>query len=155
MGSRQRSVADEPRSAESALARFEDALHDHGSKGGRGMWTCPSHQDRCPSLSVKAGDDGRVLVHCFGGCATLEVVGALGLAMRDLFDAPAPKNWRPPPRRRVARCHRGQLGLPTWDSLFWSQDENIIDSHFARLPSERDLLLARVKNLIAGLARPS
>jgi hypothetical protein len=52
-------------------------LPDHGQ--GRG--------DRNPSLSVTEGDDGRALVHCLAGCATDEVVKALGLEMRNLFAA--------------------------------------------------------------------
>jgi hypothetical protein len=49
---------------------------------------CPTHGDRKPSLSVSEGDDGRVLIKCFAGCATEEVVAALGLEMKDLFETP-------------------------------------------------------------------
>ena len=34
---------------------------------------CPAHPDRTPSLSVREGVDGRVLLHCWAGCATAEV----------------------------------------------------------------------------------
>ncbi len=53
---------------------------------------CPAHDDKTASLSVGEGDDGRVLLHCFAGCRTANVVAALGLTMRDLFpdtDRPA------------------------------------------------------------------
>jgi len=55
-------------------------------RSGKG-WTarCPAHEDRQASLSVTEGDDKRVLVHCFAGCSTEDVVGALGLTMSDLF----------------------------------------------------------------------
>lgn len=46
---------------------------------------CPAHDDRDPSLSIAEGDDGRVLVHCFGGCGALSVVQSIGLAISDLF----------------------------------------------------------------------
>lgn len=46
---------------------------------------CPAHPDRSPSLSIKEGDDGRVLLHCFAGCEVRAVVAALGLQMTDLF----------------------------------------------------------------------
>lgn len=49
---------------------------------------CPAHPDRTPSLSVKEGDYGRVLLHCFAGCSVEAVVQSLGLGMADLF----PKN---------------------------------------------------------------
>lgn len=49
---------------------------------------CPAHPDRSPSLTVKEGEDGRVLIHCFAGCSVDTVVQSLGLGMADLF----PKN---------------------------------------------------------------
>ena len=56
-------------------------------KGRNGTWTacCPAHEDRSPSLAVKEGDDGRVLIHCFGGCDVHSVLGAVGMDMADLF----------------------------------------------------------------------
>jgi hypothetical protein len=56
-------------------------------KGRNGQWTavCPSHEDNSPSLSVREAEDGRVLVHCFGGCDIQSVLGAVGLDMSDLF----------------------------------------------------------------------
>ena len=54
--------------------------------GDKLMARCPAHEDKTPSLSVKIGDNGdRVVVHCFTGCATEDVVAALGWTMRDLF----------------------------------------------------------------------
>src|SRR6185503_19645495 len=51
---------------------------------------CPAHEDNKQSLSLKLGDDGKVLVHCFAGCETEAVVERLGLTMNDLFaDSPA------------------------------------------------------------------
>ena len=38
---------------------------------------CPAHQDRSPSLSIRAGNDGRVLLHCFAGCSHLAIASAL------------------------------------------------------------------------------
>lgn len=58
-----------------------------GVRGRNGAWSakCPAHADRSPSLSVKELGDGRILMHCFGGCGTDAVLGSLGLAMTDLF----------------------------------------------------------------------
>jgi 5S rRNA maturation endonuclease (ribonuclease M5) len=44
--------------------------------------------DRNPSLNVAPGDDGRVLVTCFAGCPTEDVLAELDLDMKDLFGAP-------------------------------------------------------------------
>jgi len=46
---------------------------------------CPAHEDRNPSLSISEGDDGQMLLHCFGGCSTEAVLDALGLTKKDLF----------------------------------------------------------------------
>jgi hypothetical protein len=63
----------------------------HGVKRtGKGQWIarCPSHEDRSPSLSVRCCDDGRWLVHCFAGCDTHDILGALSLEVADLFPEP-------------------------------------------------------------------
>lgn len=54
---------------------------------GSGKWIacCPAHKDKSPSLAMKEADDGRVLLHCFGGCDVLAVLSAIGLDMKDLF----------------------------------------------------------------------
>jgi len=59
---------------------------------GAGRWKarCPAHNDRSPSLSIRAGDDGRVLVLCRAGCALDSILSALKLAKRDLFAGPPP-----------------------------------------------------------------
>jgi hypothetical protein len=56
-------------------------------KTGRDTWmaSCPAHEDRNASLSVRHADDGKVLLHCFAGCSSHEVIGALGLKVSDLF----------------------------------------------------------------------
>jgi hypothetical protein len=64
---------------------------------------CPAHEDRTASLSVACGDDGRVLLHCFAGCASTAVLGALGLELRDLFDRPI--SDPSPEARRALREH--------------------------------------------------
>ena len=68
-----------------------DALAQHGSKvvgvGDQRTAQCPAHEDRSPSLSVKA-IEGMTLLHCHAGCDTADVVAALDLKPRDLFDDP-------------------------------------------------------------------
>ena len=39
-----------------------------------------------PSLSVTEGNDRRALLTCHAGCPTDEVLAAMGLSMRDLFE---------------------------------------------------------------------
>ena len=46
---------------------------------------CPAHDDRSPSLAVRDCGDGRVLLHCFAGCETDDVLSALGLTFSDVM----------------------------------------------------------------------
>ncbi len=60
---------------------------------------CPAHDDRGPSLSVRAVD-GKVLLRCFAGCTWIDICGALGIGTRELFDDR--REWRPSqPANRV------------------------------------------------------
>ncbi len=76
------------RPIELVLGRLED-VHV-GDGGNMAHCPCPGHGrgrgDRNRSLDVKEGEDGRVLMHCFAGCETADVVAALGLSMTDLFE---------------------------------------------------------------------
>lgn len=67
---------------EKVLGRLEDHR-----PAGEGRWKarCPTHEDRQRSLSIRLGDDGRVLLHCFAGCETKAVVAGMSLEMRDLM----------------------------------------------------------------------
>jgi hypothetical protein len=88
----------------SAAARILDRL-DRVKPTGPGRWVarCPAHEDRTPSLSIRETDDGRVLVHDFGGCNTEDVLAALGLQLCDLFDAPVGHQLAPARSRIPAR----------------------------------------------------
>lgn len=57
---------------------------------GAGRWIarCPAHEDKSPSLSIRENEDGRILLHDFGGCPTSDVLAAIGLQFSDLFDRP-------------------------------------------------------------------
>ena len=85
---------------------------------------CPAHEDRNPSVSVKAGDRGdRALVKC-AKCDTPDVLATVGLTMADLFldraetgtrrretSAPrkAPDTVKPAETKRIRDEHRGNL----------------------------------------------
>lgn len=74
---------------------------------GRWMAICPAHEDRSPSLSARETEDGRLLIHDFGGCGPDAIVAAVGLDLADLFPArpdhgPDWTGRRPaPPRHRA------------------------------------------------------
>lgn len=62
-------------------------LLDKVKRTGKESWIacCPAHDDKSPSLTISEKDDGRILIHCFGGCSVHEVLGAVGLDMAALF----------------------------------------------------------------------
>ena len=75
-----------------------------GRKVGSGwMARCPAHDDRTPSLSIRDGADGKVLVRCHAGCDQERVI--VTLRARGLWTDKS----RPPllhPARRVGSPHR-------------------------------------------------
>ena len=69
----------------------------HGVKQtGPNKWLakCPAHDDRSPSLAIRLAYDDKVLLHCFGGCSVVDVVGSMGLQLSDLFPK-QPGNGKP------------------------------------------------------------
>ena len=68
---------------------------------------CPAHADKSPSLAVRALEDGRTLLHCFGGCRPDAVLGVLGMTVADLF----------PPRPRHPQGGATKSGIRPMDAL--------------------------------------
>jgi len=52
---------------------------------GKYLSRCPSHDDRSPSLAIKEESDGRILLHCFAGCETENVLAAINLTFSDVM----------------------------------------------------------------------
>lgn len=74
---------------------------DRVKRTGPDRWVarCPAHDDRGPSLSIRALEDGRTLVHCFGGCAVGDVLAAVGMELNALFPPRPLHEGRKPERR--------------------------------------------------------
>lgn len=70
------------------LERVIGRLEDLGRSIKGGMAQCPAHDDSTPSLSIKTGKEGRVLLYCHAGCPLEAILDALGLEKRDLFSTP-------------------------------------------------------------------
>ena len=51
---------------------------------GRYKALCPAHADKTPSLAIKEADE-RLLLHCFAGCGTADVLASVGLSFSDLM----------------------------------------------------------------------
>lgn len=63
---------------------------------------CPAHDSQSRNtLTIKQADDGRVLLHDFGGCTALDVVHSLGLELKDLFERPIAANMTAEEKRQL------------------------------------------------------
>ena len=72
-------------------------------KAGKGWKAlCPAHDDHKPSLKIDEGQDGRVLLKCFAGCDTKDILAAIGLTMRDLYPEPEQKRGQEGPGKIIA-----------------------------------------------------
>lgn len=110
--------------ADNLLARLEGVRQ---SGPGRWMARCPAHEDRSPSLSVRELEDGRVLVHCFSGCAAADVVAAVGLSLADLFADRLDHRVAPTRDRRHIHAAREALKASGDDALLVAlAGENIV-----------------------------
>jgi archaellum biogenesis ATPase FlaH len=59
-----------------------------GKRNGKGwMAKCPSHDDSKASLSINETQDGHVLIKCFAGCETKDILDKLGLTFADISPA--------------------------------------------------------------------
>lgn len=95
-------------------------------QNGHGTARCPAHDDKSPSLAIKDGDSGRLLLFCHAGCAFGAIVAALsdrGIAVHrtvfDSFDAVPGSQKRQQPVADLIR-------------LIWSQSRPIKGTHAER-----------------------
>lgn len=130
--------------ASDPATRLLDRL-DRVRQAGPGRWIapCPAHDDQSPSLSIREGDDGRCLVHCFAGCHAADVLAAVGLELRDLFpvDGRRDRNARAP-RLSAAdalRCLHGEASAVLYIAARLRASAGLSDDELARvvLASER------------------
>ncbi|HUU23469.1 MAG TPA: hypothetical protein VM389_13135 [Phycisphaerae bacterium] len=80
-----------------------------GLKKAQDGWQtlCPAHEDTNASLSVRIGEEGRLLLKCHAGCTTEAVVAALGVSMSDLFPpgSSKPAADQEGPRRKIVKTY--------------------------------------------------
>jgi CHC2 zinc finger len=137
-----------PAHALTPLAGILSNLSKVRKSGAGWLACCPAHPDKGPSLSLKEGDDGRVLLHCFAGCATADVVAAMGLPMADLFP-PSNTPRKPPPAPGVSRADLAKATDFERTFLFILR----CDAKRGRAISQTDMQrgqLARKRVLLAG-----
>ncbi|MEE1923202.1 virulence-associated protein E [Pseudomonas sp. 148P] len=79
---------------------------DKVKSAGADKWKscCPAHDDKHPSLAISETSEGVVLLKCWAGCTTKEIVSAIGLELRDLF--PGDKQPRRGPSKAAIEHER-------------------------------------------------
>lgn len=82
---------------------LHDAIQDARAGKSR-LLRCPAHRDHSPSLSVRQGPEGKVLIHCFTGCAPEAVLAAGGLTWADLYGERAFELTVPAWTKPTAKC---------------------------------------------------
>lgn len=82
------------------LSLLKGVKHTVGGNRPQYEALCPAHEDTRPSLSISVGDHGRVLLRCHAGCSVDQILRALDLEFKDLFDTA--KNGAKSERRIVA-----------------------------------------------------
>ncbi|MGE0425782.1 MAG: toprim domain-containing protein [Reyranellaceae bacterium] len=93
-----------------------NALHGRWSST-RGMCRCPAHEDGTPSLSVTATREGRVLLHCFAGCAGRDVIATLrGMGLWPEGGPTRPRVHLTPERPDQAALRRRRRARALWEA---------------------------------------
>lgn len=79
---------------------------DKVKSAGANKWKacCPAHDDKHPTLAISETSQGVVLLKCWAGCSTKEIVSAIGLELRDLF--PGEKQPRRGPSKAAIEHER-------------------------------------------------
>lgn len=102
---------------------------------------CPAHDDRRNSLSVAESADGKILLLCHAGCATVDIIKLLGLDWSALFKHSS--NGRPGSAgagalHRAAPARPNGQSAPT-DPLGWLSDYCAVPRDFlTTLPLDAD-----------------
>lgn len=86
---------------------------------------CPAHDDGRPSLSIRAGETGRALVHCFAGCTWQSVLAAVGggtVPSRRIVGA---HRQSPPRKRELTRAERLPYPRSIWERTKLATDTSV------------------------------
>jgi hypothetical protein len=119
---------------------------------GAGRWIacCPAHEDEHPSLSIRELEDGLVLVHCFAGCGTADVVAAVEMDFCDLFPEQPIAHRRRRERRPfsaedVLGCVRHEVTIVAIAASHRAQGRALSATDYERLQQAAQRLLAAVE----------
>lgn len=66
---------------------------------GKWMTSCPTREDKSPSLAIRETEDGTILIHDFGSDDVESILAAVGLTFADLY--PKRQGYAAKPIKRV------------------------------------------------------
>jgi hypothetical protein len=119
------------RSPEDRLVAFVEACGGSVRESGeRIVCRCPAHDDTSPSLSVRPGRDGGVLIKCFAGCKTIDVLEAVGFSWADVC-APRPGIRRACSRQATFRSARRRVPAgpdPEVEAIYGGEPSSIMQA---------------------------
>jgi hypothetical protein len=137
-----------------AYERLVDTLRGQGvvtETNGAARAKCPAHNGTSSTSLAIRPIDGSVLVYCHAGCQTVDVLAALKLAMRDLFDERNGAEYVYPDGRRVHRTpHKTfyQKGNRKGQALFHADRIGDTDTIYV-VEGEKDVLAGESVGAVA------
>lgn len=108
--------------------------------GGRWMASCPCHDDRTPSLSIR-DHSGTILIHCFSQqCSPADICGAINFDIKDLF--PPSENFDASTHKQRRLYHDAPRALEAlaFEALVLQVIANDMLKNGSIEPGERDRL---------------
>jgi Toprim domain len=108
----------------SIAARIAEAIAKKRvtARGDNYLVRCPAHDDASPSLSLRDGDNGALVVHCFAGCSPSDVFVAIRRIDRGLLQPGQTAREAP---KGSTEYERQQHETAAW---LWSQRKPMIGS---------------------------
>ncbi|PZS13491.1 MAG: hypothetical protein DLM64_03230 [Solirubrobacterales bacterium] len=95
---------------ERVLIALDAAGLDYCRNGDGWMAQCSGHDDRTPSLSIKEGDYGKAVLHCFANCTLEHILAPLNLTAADLHFVAAGRSGTAPRGSSNGPTARGHSG---------------------------------------------
>jgi hypothetical protein len=102
---------------------------------------CPAHDDHSPSLSVRPGRDGAVLLRCFKGCDSKAVLAAAGMTWADFFPRPSvrPARGLTIPQHRKIPTPPTSMPAQAARRAQWPRFQEPTDADLSRIAELRSL----------------